>query len=116
MITEDDNINRGGKVYPTGVHVFSTCVFDLFEINLLKLELSLCTSWWHIDQWRYSSIHCLAWYLVEVGSQLQPLGETLPPYPLNRRLSGQQSWSEHFGEENTCRELNCSASVIQLVA
>ena len=34
MITEDDNINRGGKVYPTGVHVFSKSVFDPSEINL----------------------------------------------------------------------------------
>lgn len=42
MNTEDDNINRGGKVYPTGVHIFSKSVFAPFEINLLKVELSLC--------------------------------------------------------------------------
>jgi hypothetical protein len=52
---------------------------------------------------------------MEVSSQLQPQGET-PQYPLNRRLGGPQSWSEHFGEENPCWELNHDASIIQPVA
>jgi hypothetical protein len=58
MITKDDNMNHGGKVYPTGVNVFSTCVFAPLEINLLKVKLSLCMSWLDMGQWRYISSHC----------------------------------------------------------
>jgi hypothetical protein len=44
MITEDDDVNSGGKGYPLEYIYFPRVFFALLEINLEKVKLSQCTS------------------------------------------------------------------------
>jgi len=63
--------------------LFISCMCIFSDVNL-----SLCTSLWHIQNWRYSSTHSLSLHTVVVSFiqwLLYPQGN-IPWYPLSRRL------------------------------
>jgi hypothetical protein len=59
--------------------------------------------WWHMGEWRYSStildLSTRWWWVVSFMSMSLYHQGNIPRYPLDRRLSGPQSWSGCCGVE-----------------